>query len=279
VAAVWQLLELGFGEGAIKYRVAIGRLHRVHVGVYAVGHTKLDWRGVLMAAVLAFGPEAVLSHRSAARLWGIRPNARRDVDVTVPGRGLRRRQGIHPHAVRSLDPRDVTVIDGIPVTTLPRTLLDLAEVAPKDHVIRAMTEAERKGIIDLKALEDTMARSRGRRGRKPLREILADAVIEPATREELERRFAELCREAKLPPPKFNTLVEGKLVDAVWPEQKLIVELDSWAFHRHRKAFEDDRERDVVLQLAGYRIPRITWRQLTRKPETVKARLRTLLYA
>jgi hypothetical protein len=277
VAAVWQLLELGFGEGAIKYRVAIGRLHRVHVGVYAVGHTKLDWRGVLMAAVLACGPKAVLSHRSAARLWGIRANSRRDVDVTVPGRGLRRRRGIHPHAVRSLDPRDVTVIDGIPVTTLARTLLDLAEVAPKDHVIRAMTEAEIKRIIDLNALNELLARSPGRWGRKPLREILADAVIEPATREELEARFLELCREAGLPKPVINTLVEGKLVDAVWPEQKLIVELDSWAFHHHRKAFEDDRERDFALTLADYRVVRITWRQLTREPETVKARLRTLL--
>jgi very-short-patch-repair endonuclease len=168
-------------------------------------------------------------------------------------------------------------MDGIPVTSLARTLLDVAEVAPRNHVVRAITEAERKGIIDLRALEDTMARSPGRRGRRPLREILADAVIEPATREELEARFLELCCEAGLPTPMFNTLVEGKLVDVVWPKQKLIVELDSWAFHRHRKAFEDDRERDVTLLLAGYRVVRITWRQLTREPGKTARRLRALL--
>ncbi len=257
MVAVWQLRELGFGRGAIEWRLANGRLHRVHQGVYAVGRRTIDWRGVLMAAVLTCGSDAVVSRRAAARLWGIRPDSRRDVDVTVPGGVLKRRKGIQPHCVHRLDPGDVATIDGIPVTTLARTLLDVAEVAPKSHVIRALTEAERKGIIDLKALEDTMTRSPSRRGRIPLREILADAVIEPATREGLEARFLELCCEAGLPKPVINTPVEGKLVDAVWPEQKLIVELDSWAFHRHRKAFEDDRERDVTRLLAGYRVVRI----------------------
>jgi very-short-patch-repair endonuclease len=230
-----------------------------------------------MAAVLACGPGAVLSHQSAGRLWGIRPDNRRQVDVTVVSRGAHRRNGIHPHSVRSLDPRDVTTIDGIPVTTLPRTLLDLAEVAPKDHVIRAMTEAEIRGVVDLKALEDVMVRSPGRKGRRPLREILADAVIEPNSREELEHRFIQVVNEAELPRPQLNTLVEGKLVDVVWKKQKLIVELDSWAFHGHRKAFEDDRERDADLQLADYRVIRVTWRQLTKDPAKVVQRLRKLL--
>jgi predicted transcriptional regulator of viral defense system len=159
VVAVWQLRELGFGRGAIDWRLANGRLHRVHQGVYAVGRRTIDWRGVVMAAVLACGSDAVISHRAAARLWGIRPDSRRDVDVTVPGRVLKRRKGIQPHCVHRLDPRDVATTDGIPVTTLARTLLDVAEVAPKSQVIRALTEAERKGIIDLKALEDTMTRS------------------------------------------------------------------------------------------------------------------------
>src|SRR5439155_6498379 len=168
---------LGLGRGAIEWRINVGRLHQVHLGVYAVGHRKLEWRGILIAAVLAYGPEAVLSHRAAARLWGIRPDNRRDVDVTVPARGLRRRRGLQPHCVRRLDPRDVTQLDGIPVTTLPRTLLDLAEVTPKSHVVRALTEAERQQIIDLNGLNELLARSPGRRGRRPLREILAD---EPA---------------------------------------------------------------------------------------------------
>jgi very-short-patch-repair endonuclease len=277
VVAVWQLLELGVGLGAIKYRLAQGRLYFVHTGVYAVGRRKLGWKGVVMAAVLACGPEAVLSHRSAARLWGIRPDNRRDVDVTVPSRGAHRRRGIQPHSVRKLDPRDVTVIDGVPVTTLPRTLLDLAEVVPKSHVIRAMTEAERQRIIDMRALEEAMARSPGRRGLKPLREILTDAVIEPGTREEFEHAFVEFCHAAGLPKPQVNTLVEGYEVDVVWRKNQLIVELDSWAFHRHRKAFEDDRERDIVLALAEYRVIRVTWRQLTRQPAKLAKRLTTLL--
>jgi very-short-patch-repair endonuclease len=277
VVAHWQLVRMGFDSGAIEARLARGRLYRVHQGVYAVGHRKLEWRGVLIAAVLACGPEAVLSHRSAARLWGIRPDNRRDVDVTVVSRGAHRRKGIHPHSVRRLDPRDITKLDGIPVTALPRTLLDLAEVAPRDHVIKALTEAERKGIIDLRELEATMERSPGRRGRKPLREILGDAVIEPHTREEFEHRFFQLVHEAGLPRPQVNVLVEGKLVDAYWPDAKLIVELDSWAHHRHRKAFEDDREWSTVLTLADYRVIRITWRQLTKEPAKLVQRLRKLL--
>jgi len=277
VVALWQLLALGLGLGAIKYRVASGRLHLVHPGVYAVGRRRLEWRGVLSAAVLAYGSEAVLSHRSAARLWGIRPDNRRDVDVTVPARGLRRRRGLHPHCVRDLDPCEVTKIDGIPVTTLPRTLLDLAEVVPKAHVIRALTEAERQRIFDLRALEAVMARSPGRRGVRPLRHILSDAVIEPATKQELEHRFLQFCHAAGLPRPKVNTQVEGYEVDVLWPESKLIVELDSWSFHRHRKAFEDDRERDALLLLAGRRVVRVTWRQLTREPNKLASRLRALL--
>jgi len=277
VVALWQLYKLGFGRGAIEWRINVGRLHQVHLGVYAVGHHKLEWRGVLIAAVLAYGPEAVLSHRAAARLWGIRPDNRRDVDVTVPARGLRRRPGLQPHCVRALDPRDVTKIDGIPVTTLPRTLLDLAEVAPKSHVVRAITQAERQQIIDLNALNELLQRSPGRRGRRPLREILADAVIEPETREEFEHGFLQLVLEAGLPRPQVNVLVEGKLVDSYWPHARVIVELDSWKFHRHRNAFEEDRERSAILTVAEYKVIRVTWRQLTRQPGTVIDRLRDLL--
>src|SRR5689334_6142521 len=277
VVALWQLTALGFEADAVEARVRRGRLHRLHRGVFAVGHRRLDWRGVLIAAVLAYGPEAVLSHRSAARLWGIRPDNRPRVDVTVPARGLRSRKGIQVHCVRELDARDIGRIDGIPVTSLPRTLLDLAEVVPKDHVIKALTEAERQQIIDLRALRALMERSPGRRGQRPLREILADAVIEPETREEFEHRFLQFCHEAGLPRPKVNTDVEGYEVDALWRHAKLVVELDSWEFHQHRKAFEDDRERDAVLLLTGYRVVRVTWRQLTRDPRKLEDRLKALL--
>jgi very-short-patch-repair endonuclease len=169
------------------------------------------------------------------------------------------------------------MMDGIPVTSLPRTLLDLAEVVPQDHVTRAIEEAERKRIFDRKALEELLQRSPGRRGRRPLRAILTDAVIEPATRAELERRFHQLIQKAGLPKPKINTLVEGFEVDVCWPSHRLIVELDGYETHQTRKAFEDDRERDVALLLAGYRVVRVTWRQLTRQPDQVTSRLRRLL--
>ena len=279
VVAMWQLRELGCGRGAVERRVALGRLHRVHRGVYAVGHRKLDWRGVLMAAVLACGPGAVLSHRSAARLWGIRPDSRGAVDVTIIGTGRRRRPGIDVHSVRALAPGDITVIDGIPVTTLPKTLLDLAAVAPRDHTARAIQEAERKRIFDRRALERLLQRSPGHRGRRPLRSILTDAVaIEPATREELEWRFQQLIHQAQLPRPLINTLVQGFEVDAYWPDKKLDRRIcDGYETHRTRQAFESDRERDTLLLLAGYRVVRITWRQLTREPEAIIDRLRRLL--
>ena len=200
------------------------------------------------------------------------------MEVTVIGCGRRSRPGIEVHAVRALDRRDVTQLDGIPVTTLHRTLLDLAEVGPRDHVARAIEESERKRIFDRRALDELLERSPGRRGRHPLGSILTDAVpIEPATREELEWRFQQVIHQAGLPRPLVNTLVEGFEVDAYWPNHHLIVELDGYETHQTRKAFEADRERDAVLLLAGYRVVSITWRHLTKEPETVVNRLRHLL--
>jgi very-short-patch-repair endonuclease len=276
VVAAWQLLRIGFTRRQIECRLAAGRLHRVHRGVYAVGHRVLDWRGVQMAAVVACGASAVLSHRSAARLWGIRPDSRRPVDVTAP-RGRKPRDRICVHAVHALDPRDRTVLDGIPVTALARSLLDLSEVAPEDHVARAVEEAARRRIFDLRAVEELLARSHGRRGCRRLRTVLAEHAIEPGTRGDFERRFLVLCRDEEFPRPQVNTLVEGFEVDAVWPDRRLIVELDGFESHGTRRAFERDRERDVTLLLAGYRVVRITWRQLTSEPSKVAARLRTLL--
>jgi hypothetical protein len=251
VVADYQLLELGFGRGAIKHWLRVARLHVIHRGVYAFGHRHVGARGRLWAALLAYGPEAVISHRDAAKLWGVRPNSRTPVDVTVPGRTRTRRKGINVHRVRHLEPRDVTALDGIPVTTLARTLLDLAEVVPEDHVAKAMEQAERRRLLDLRALEELLDRSPGRRGQRPLRSILRDAALEPGIREELERRFARLVQEAGLSRPLFNTLVEGYEVDAYWPDAKLIVELDGYEFHRTRKSFEADRQRDATLLLAG----------------------------
>lgn len=230
-----------------------------------------------MAAVLACGPGAVLSHQSAARHWGILPGSGTRAHVTVAARGRPRRAGIALHQVRHLAPEDRTVRDGIPLTSLARTLLDLAEVMP-NQLARAYEAAERLLLLDLAALDKLCDRSPGRRGLKPLCALMADqARFAEDTNAGLEEEFAAFCRRHRLPPPAFNVLVEGYLVDAVWIDRRLVVELDSWSFHRTRAAFERDRVRDSVLQLADYRIVRITWRRLTDEPRVVATTIRRLL--
>ncbi|MFL5913395.1 MAG: DUF559 domain-containing protein [Gaiellaceae bacterium] len=228
-----------------------------------------------MAAVLACGETAVLSHRNAAALWGLHRASRASVDVSTT-RHIRGHAGIEVHCVR-LAARDRRIRDDIPITSVARTLLDFAEVAPRRQLERAVDEAERRRLFNLKEIDAVIAGNPGRRGIKPLRAVIADAVEPPATKRELERRFAEFCRDARLPRPAFNVLVEGFLVDAVWEHSTLVVELDSWEFHGGRQAFETDRERDMALHLAGYRPIRVTWRRLTREPLKLATELRGLL--
>ena len=277
VVATWQLVELGFGRGSIGHAVAIGRLHRVYKGVYAVGHRSFGRDGRLMAAVLASGPGAVLSHRDAAALWELRPNNRRVVEVTVAGGNRQGQDGITIHRTRSLEDDERTAIDRIPVTTVARTVLDLAEVVDRRQVARAFEEAERRRLFDLRAIEELARRHHGRRGVGVIRELIAEALEPPPTRSELERLFLELCEEAGLPPPLVNTIVAGFEVDIVWPEARLVVELDSHEFHRTRAAFERDRVRDAALQVAGHRVLRVTHRRLTRDRARIVDELEALL--
>jgi hypothetical protein len=273
-----QLLEVGFGEGAVNRRVRNRRLHLLHRGVYTVGHTVVTPLGRLMAAVLACGPRAVLSHRTAADLWGLLPSARAWIDVTVPSQGGRARPGIDVHRVRRLDPRDVTKREGIPVTTVARTLLDLAEVVPRRRLEHAYEQAERLRLFDLDAVRETIERNPGRRGAKPLTALLAAVGdVEVETRSELEDRFVRFCRDRGIPPPATNAVVAGHTVDAHWPGRPLVVELDSRAFHLSHRAFEADRIRDAELQLAGYRVLRITARRLRDEPEAVARAVSGLL--
>lgn len=182
------------------------------------------------------------------------------------------------HQVRRLHPADRILRDGIPVTSVARTLLDLAEVVPFRQLERAFEEAERLRVLDLPAIDQLCARSRGRRGLRPLGCLIAAAQPSvPATRSELERRFLCLCREAGLPTPSVNVLVAGLEVDAVWQSQRLVVELDGHAFHRSRAAFERDRIRDAALQLAGYRVLRLTYRRLEAEPGVLAETVRSLL--
>jgi very-short-patch-repair endonuclease len=266
----------GLAPRTVSNWVASGRLHRRYRGVYLLGHEAITAKGRLMAATLAYD-EGVLGYRSAADWRGIFHSARAKVDIIVPGRSKRGQPGIDLHLVRSLDPRDVTIHDGVPTTTVARTLLDLAEVLPLRQLERAINEAERLRIFDGFAIQELLARSHGRRGLKALSAVLADFRPEQTLRSEMERLFWELCHDYGLPIPDMNKAIGDLTVDAHWPGTDLIVELDSVSFHLNRKAFEADRERDAVLLLAGYRVIRITYRQLTREPEAVAHRIRTLL--
>jgi hypothetical protein len=231
-----------------------------------------------MAAVLAGGPTAALSHRDAAALWGIRRDSRPQIDVTVARRGRRPLEGITLHSVRELGKQDVGVIEHIPVTSLARTLLDLAEAVRPRELERAFEEAEQLRILDLSAIEGLLARSLGRRGAKPLGRLVREYAGEPPpTRSEFERLFLDFCHAAGIPAPLVNTLVKGYEVDALWPEQKVVVELDSREWHDNATAFETDRVRDAVLQLADYRVLRVTWRRLRREPQAVVRMLRKAL--
>jgi very-short-patch-repair endonuclease len=272
-----QLLDLGVGRGAIDYWLRTGRLHRYLRGVYLLGHEAITAKGRVMGPVLTYAPGAVLGYRSAAAWRAILGSARSKVDIIVPGRSKSGQPGIDLHMVRSLDPRDVTTHEGVPITTVARTLLDLAEVVPLRQLERAVNQAERLRLFDGAAIEELLARSPGRRGLKPLSVVLADFRPEPTLRSEMERIFWETCKAAGLPVPTMNATVEGYEVDAHWPGTNLVVELDSREFHLNPKAFEADRERDAVLLLAGYRVVRVTYRQLTREPEKVAKRLRILL--
>jgi very-short-patch-repair endonuclease len=270
------LAGLGFGRGAIQHQLRLARLHRLYPGVYAVGHTRLTLEALWLAAVRACGDGALLSHRTGATSWDVMRATGGAIHVTVV-RSQRPKRGIVLHQVRSLDDRDRTIRDGIPVTSLARTLLDLAETESSHTLRRTWDEAERLRLLDAAAVSELCERSRGRRGLKPITALLADMRPAPHTKRELEALFFDFCRAQGLPSAACNVLVEGYEVDAFWPANRLIAELDSWEFHRGRKAFERDRERDAVLQAAGYRVIRITWRRLTRNPEEVAALVRRLM--
>jgi hypothetical protein len=281
VAAVWQLRELGVSDDAIARRVGSAQYVPLHRGVVAIGHARLRVEGRWMAAVLACGPDTRLSYSDGLMLWGVHRTSARRIHVVVPRRtgGAKQPRGIVIHRCK-LDPRDATVVDGIPVTTLARALLDFAEIARGDQLERALDEAERRGLLDLDDVLDVLERTRGRRGRRVLRRAIDLYVPEPHhVNSWLERHALPLVRRAGGPMPEVNLGVNGHVVDLHWPAQKLIVELDSRTHHATTRAFEQDRRRDADHVANGYRVMRFTHRRITREPEAVLALLRQALSA
>ncbi len=271
IVSTEQLHEIGLDNRAVSRRVAAGRLIRMHRGVFAVGHTALKPEGYWMAAVLACGPDAALSHASAAALWGIRPTSAALTDVVIPTQaGRRRRKGIRVHRT---DLPQTTTHRGIPVTSPARTLTDLATTLPRRALTRAVEEAEKRDL-DLSGLEELT----GRPGAAAVREEL-NRLPKRNTRSSFEIAFLRFCRAHDIPTPQANVDVHGLLVDFTWPDARVVVEADSFEHHGTRQAFERDRHRDAVLHAAGYHTARYTHRQLTKRPHEVERALRTLLSA
>jgi very-short-patch-repair endonuclease len=282
VVARAQLARLGLGRHFIARDLERGRLHRVHRGVYAVGHRALTRYGHWMAAVLACGEDAALSHRSAAALWGIRDTSRSETDVTASRE--RRRPGIQLRIAR-LAPDETTTHHGIPVTTPARTLLDLAALLDEHRLARAAERAEALRLTSPTSLATLVARYPGRPGTPALRRLIElDRIQATTSRSKLERRFLSLLEAESLPRPLVNeeihldetTKVEP---DFTWRGHRLIVELDGYETHATRAAFERDRARDRALHAQGWRVLRITWRQLDDDAQTIAAELRALLGA
>ena len=264
-----QLLAAGFDPASIARRIRAGRLHPIHRGVYLVGHSVPTARSREMAAVLACGQDAVLSHRDAAALHELLPHPARPVpvNVSVAERDCRRRPGIRVHRVKAWEPGEIGTLDSIPITSPARTVLDLAAVNAAE-LEQVLAEAERRRLVRPSEL---IERSRGRPGRPMLRSLIE--VGPSFTRSEAERRLLRLIRSAALPSPETNARLCGYEVDFLWRDAGLAVEVDGYAFHRSRQAFERDRARDADMAVAGYTVVRITWRQLVEQPEAVVARI------
>ena len=278
VVTLQQLRDCGLGAGAIKHRVGTRRLQPLWRGVYTFGHRELRPEGHALGAVLACGPGTVLSRRSAAHNWGLLSSARAEIDVTVAARGTRpKRPGIDLHCVRRLDPEDVTELDGIPITTVARTLVDLCAVVPDRQVERALDQAYVLRLLAPDALEDALRRSCGRRT-APLRRLLAaERRAATITRSELEERFLALVRRAGLREPQVNARLHGYEVDFLWRAERRVIEVDGHAFHSTPQALTRDRLKDSDLELAGFRVTRFTAQQVLHEPEDTVRRTRRVL--
>jgi predicted transcriptional regulator of viral defense system len=283
VVSLGQLEGLGLTGDAVVKRAESGRLYRVHQRAYSLTPRVMSQRGKLVAAVLACGPDAVLSHRSAAYLWGLIDEWNEPIDVTAPNRRGRSPAGVAAHRDGSIQPIDKTVLHGVPCTSLARTLLDYAGVAPEWELRRAVAQAEVLGVLDVNAMRSILRRGRRRRGVARLRLVIDSLHPQTKrTRGDLERLFLAMCIRAELPQPEVNIWLDvpgGKPLQAdfLWREARLIVEADSRGFHDTASAFEYDRKREQRFQAAAWRVSRCTWAQVEHESQRLAATIRALL--
>jgi predicted transcriptional regulator of viral defense system len=267
---------LGYSRRSVSRATAAGWLHRLYRGVYAVGHARIPREGRCLAAVLACGPGALLSHQSAAWLWGITTRGPFPLHVTTPV-PRKSRPPIVVHHARSLAPEDRGLRENIPVTAFPRTLLDVAATDRFDRLERMLERAEELERFDLRAVESLLARAAGHPGAGCLRRAVALYRTPAFTRSGLERRFLALMKEAGLPQPSTGFNERGYELDVYWPELRFAVELEVFETHGTHGAFERDRLRREDLKLAGIEMTHVTGRRLEREPQRVAQRITRLL--
>jgi very-short-patch-repair endonuclease len=269
-----QLRALGITRGSYEHRVRAGALHRVFPSVLSLVHPVLEPLAHETAALLHAGANAVLSHETAAALWGLTP-APSFVAITLIGRHPRSQPGLRLHEVDLLDVRDAQMQMGFPVTSPARTLIDCASRDPA--LDRLLNEARVLKLVSDAKIQAAMERCPGRTGIKALRALLAAEVDSGFTRSRAERILKRMVSQAGLERPVFNTPVIGVEADAYWPRLKLVIEVDGYHAHAHWAAFQRDRAKANKLVAAGYVVLRFTWHQLTRWPMQVVAEIaRTL---
>jgi very-short-patch-repair endonuclease len=261
-----QLHVAGVGRGVVQRRLANGMLHRRYRGVYLVGHPILLPGAAELAGVLACGRQTFVSHRSAARLWGLVQTSGGDVEVTVAGRECRSRHGLLVHSVEALAAADQAERRGIPVTAPARALIDFASTTGRDDAERAIAEGFALKLVTEQQLRGAADRAPNRAGVARVKAILGQPGGPSRTRSDGERAMLRLIRAAHLPPPRTNYHVAGYSADFCWPDERLIVELDGYDFHSNRAAFERDHRRDIAHRDAGYEVLRFTGRQLEEAP-------------
>jgi very-short-patch-repair endonuclease len=265
-----QLLGAGLGRGAIAYRVATGAWQRLHNNVYLLGPAPPSLMARARAAVFACGAGAVVSHRSAAEMFGLLPQNGGDVHVTVAGRHVAPRDGVLRHRISAFTRGELTKMRGIPVTTVARTICDLGASEPPQDVEAALQEALYREIVTPDDLANVLAREPRRRGAPVIRALIDDPRM---TRSERERKLLRLLDQAQLPRPLTNVRLHGFLVDVYWPAERLVLEFDGWRGHGHRNAFERDRKRDQVMLANALRVMRVTDRHLVYERVALVARI------
>jgi len=266
---------LGYSEEAVRHARETGRIHSLHRGVYAVGHPAVSLHGECQAATLACEPEALLSHRSAAWLWGLTRRFARPVEVTASSPRQTRGE-LRVHSAAAMTPVDRDTVDEIPLTSVARTLLDFAAVDPR-YLGKAIENAYRLDLLNLIAIDELISRSQGFRGVARLRKAVHVYRGSAFTRSDFERYFFDRGRRGEFPRPSMNLFVEGHEIDAYWPEERFAVELDTYEYHGGPAAFERDRRRQEDLKLAGIEMVRITGMRFEREPGAVANRIRRLL--